>query len=111
MAGLARENLETALKELGHLLEFAREGAIEDGEGGGGGKNRPLNTAALSTWDRSKGEAKRFARVMVSRAHVFLHKILFPTALVVCTGVLLGLGLVARMIKVSLFPSRGQPRG
>lgn len=67
MAGLARENQEAALKELGRLLENAREAATEDRGGTGGDQERPLNTAALATWDRSKEEGQQFARVMVSR--------------------------------------------
>lgn len=68
MAGLARENVESALKELGRLLEFVREGAAEeDAAEQGDGGNRPLSAAALSGggWDRSKEEAQRFARIMV----------------------------------------------
>lgn len=77
-AGLARENLEVALKELARLLEFAREAAgstrgrgdSSPGRTGGVG-DEPLNTAALSSrWDRSKEEAKRFARVMVRKTAV-----------------------------------------
>ncbi|CAN0294336.1 unnamed protein product, partial [Ectocarpus sp. 12 AP-2014] len=69
LAGLARENLEAALKELGRLLEFAREtaGATRDAPvGQGDDEGRPLHAAGLFGWDRSKVEAQRFARVMVA---------------------------------------------
>ncbi|CAM9536480.1 unnamed protein product [Ectocarpus fasciculatus] len=69
LAGLARENLEAALKELGRLLEFAREtaGATRDAPVGlGDDEDRPLHAASLSGWDRPKVEAQRFARVMVA---------------------------------------------
>ncbi|CBN80212.1 expressed unknown protein [Ectocarpus siliculosus] len=69
LAGLARENLEVALKELGRLLEFAREtaGATRDAPVGlRNDEDRPLHAAGLSGWDRSKVEAQRFARVMVA---------------------------------------------
>eukprot|EP00903_Cladosiphon_okamuranus_P006177 g6074.t1 len=77
MAGLARENLEASLKELGRLLEFAREeaGGVRDPSpgkdcddpGSGGDRGGSLSAAALSSGrDRSKEEARRFARVMVA---------------------------------------------
>ena len=63
---LARENQETALKELGRLLAVAREAATENTLGRRGEGDRPLNAAALSAWDYPKDEAQRFARFMVS---------------------------------------------
>ncbi|CAM9788122.1 unnamed protein product [Scytosiphon promiscuus] len=72
MAGLARENLEAAVKELGRLLAFARKAAVgptQDGTARGNGDDRDqtIHAANLSTgWDSSSEEARRFARVMVS---------------------------------------------
>lgn len=66
MAGLARENQETALKDLGRLLEVAREATMESTLSRRGEGDRPLNAAALSTWDYPREEAQRFARFMVS---------------------------------------------
>lgn len=73
MAGLARQNLEAAVKGLGRLLEFARQavGSTQDGTTGGKGddRDRSLHAANLSSgWDRSSEEARRFARVMVRKA-------------------------------------------
>lgn len=70
LAGLARENLEAALKELGRLLEFAREMAGATGDAPVELRNdedRPPRATSLSGRDRSKVEAQKFARVMVSR--------------------------------------------
>lgn len=64
-AVLARESQEAALRELGRLLEHARERATPSktvNERSGSLKAEELTLV----WDRSKEEAGHFARVMVS---------------------------------------------
>lgn len=71
LASLARENVEVAVKELGRLLEFAREAAAvkADNHDGVGryekDSDRPLRVTALRDWDRPEDDNRRFARVMV----------------------------------------------
>lgn len=67
-ARLAREVQEAALEELGRLLEVTRRGvtmpdvSTECGEGG----DQALRSTGPVEWERSREEARRFAKIMVS---------------------------------------------